>query len=335
MCIRDSFQTACDHLQEQRRQEVLMAWKSLWLDKTAQFLRYQKTLKRVWTVDFSHSVNYDTNVLLNPNDSTTSVHSDEEDIGIDGQLGLTLRPFINMKKIRNWSLQTQLVGDSRIQASVKEVESNTVDSITTLTFDKINSFMDRVQTVYSYKRSYSQAPLNPRMDFGQHSGTIRLKYYPMNFNNFCFSSGSWRTNLDYRVKTEFADRANALAKQSLDSYGISVGQNFLRLGKNIAFQTYGWDIKYEKQDVSPDITRDYDSVSLGLSYSRKITKILPKMGLTWRTNARLQLKDWGSVVASTATEDEAQTSLSSSLGARWSANWSSLFTVSYLNKNQD
>lgn len=334
----EDFQNECDKLNEIPRREAIARWRSLWLEKVSNYLRYVKSLKRVWTYDLSQTIDQDSNVRLTPQDQTTNTFSDKSDIGATHAIGLHYRPFVNHKRWSKYNYQFNLGGMTRKQASVKEVEYDTWSFGNEMRLKGISSNLTSLKFYQAYERSYTNNPTDPRMEFDQWTLGVRGTMFPMVFKSGYFKSASFTGGLSYKMKNEFMnDNGIKTVDEDIDTITLSLSQNFIRVGSGIPLETMGWSLSYQTQDVSPNDYRKFSYFSGGANYSRSLSKIIPKFPTTWRSSIGLRLKDWGDARTATGfadNESETQYTVSTSLRARWTANFSSRLALSYLHKDK-
>lgn len=330
----EKFQAECDRLETSERGEAIAKWRSLWLEKVSSYLGYTKSLKRRWSFDITETLDYDSNVkLVDPDKDQFSGRRDTS-LALNGNF--KFRPFVNYKKSYAWKYHAQLIGNTKLQSSEKDLEYNSIGLKNAFSFSKLAPNLERVSFNHQYIRSYSNNPTNTRMEYGQHKINLNFQVYPLKFDDVYFSSAIHHVKLSFRQKEEFRDNKIGTLGEDVDAFSISIGQSLLKIGNKLPVQSYGWNLKYESQSVSPSSDRDYSFFSLGVNYSRPIPNWLPKYGLNWRTSASVRLKDWDSVKSGGNTkEDETQYTVSTSLSAKWFSNLSSNLSLSYLRKDQD
>lgn len=350
----EKLQTVADGLPAAERTALLSHWKTLWLEKTSKFVRYAGTLKRKWALTYYNTLDYDTNVRLEPQDSAGSSFSERADTGFSNSASLQLRPFVNRQDLKNWTIETIPSGYMRMQASVKEVQYNVLGLTQVVAYDSPERFITRTQFTFGYERNYSTDPWHRRMQSGQENAALRLQFWPVKFGEKAFFSGSsCKLSASYRGRMDYGDsglRSNPVSSspdgfwdQDNDALNFALGQNFSRHGKGRTFQTFGWNMEYEASDTSPSPSKDYHFVSLSLNYSRNIASHYFRNPLSWRTSLSYRDKQKERPKAYDATldrkkqdlSDETQLSLNTSLRATWSRNWSSSLGLSYAMKNQD
>ena len=330
----EDFQSECDRLEKDDRDLAIAKWKALWLEKSSNYLRHVRSLKRLWAVNFGHVMDHDSNILLgDPSDPVTQLNSGKEDFGTTFNGGLTLRPLINDSKKRNWNWKINLNGASRIQAKEENLEYQSGGLRNVVSFSNLSSVFKTLTVSHEYKGTSLKSSPNSK----QHIISLNSRFSPISYELFGFNNGLNRINFQYRLKDENA--SSTAAAEEVNVVSLGYGQNFMKTGKNTPFQTLGWTLKYEAQSADPtttriDTSRDTSLFDLGLSYSRSLPKISSRYSLNWMNSINFRLKDWDSQSATNETSQN-QITISTSLSSRWTTNCSSNFSISYMNKKSD
>jgi len=330
----EDFQSECDRLEKNDRDLAIVKWKALWLEKSSTYLRHVRSQKRLWAVDFGHVMDHDSNILLgDPSDPVTQQNSGKEDFGTTFNGGLTLRPLINMPKKRSWKWKMNLNGAYRIQAKEENLEYQSGGLRNVVSFTNLSSVFKTVTLSHEYKGTSLKSSPNSR----QHILSINSRFLPISQGLLGFNSGLNRVNFQYRLKDE--DASSTAAAEEVNVISLGYGQNFMKTGKNIPFQTLGWTLKYEVQSADPtatrvDTSRDTSLFDLGLSYSRSLPKMSSRYSFSWMNSLNLRMKDWDSQSTTNETSQN-QVTVSTSISSRWSTNFSSNFSISYMNKKSD
>ncbi|MBF0198284.1 MAG: hypothetical protein HQL32_11260 [Planctomycetes bacterium] len=329
--LMENFQSECDRLEAEERLLAVTEWRALWLDKVSAYMGYHRTLKRLWAVDVSHSIDYDTNAHLTDPDKDIALGRNDWGSSLSG--GFTFRPFINQKKGLDWTFTSEVQGMNRMMAKSNDLEYDTLGWDNVLTYNNLSRQLQRLQFSLNTMRSFLKDPDNTRMDYGNTTLRVKGRFLPMKLGGF-FKSGSNFASLQYRMKEEYADVPNGLVSQDSDTYSITYGQSYMRLAMK-TIQTYRWSLKYENQDVDPNAARSYSYFSLGLSYAQGLPHWFPKRNLYWMNYLSLRLKDWSETSIDGDKDGELQFYLSTSLRANWTSNFYSSFNISYSNKKRD
>jgi hypothetical protein len=332
--LLEDFQSECDRLEKNERDLAIAKWKALWLEKASTYLRHVRSLKRLWAVDFSHSVDHDSNILQgDPSDPVTQFNSGKDDYGTTFKGGLTLRPLINMPKNRNWRWNVNFNGTYRIQAKEEALEYSSAGLRNSLSFSRLS----KLWTSFSISHEYLGTSLKSSPNSGQHIIGLNSRFMPMVKGPLGFNNGI--NNIGFQVRLKNEDSSSTSAEEDVQVFSLSYGQNFMKTGKSNVFQTIGWTLRYESQSADPtatrlDTSRDTSVFDLGLSYSRSLPTLSDRYNFNWRSSLNYRIKDWDTASATNETEQN-QVSLSTALSARWNTNFTSNLSLSYMNKDSD
>lgn len=332
----ENLQNVADGLAEQERKQVLASWRSLWLEKLSNYVRFHHAQKRNWTFDHSHTVDYDSNVALDPEDPSRSRHANKDAAGFSYNAAFGLRPFINVPSLKSFDIETRVSGSQRLQSRIKETQSDTMGLGQVFAYNHHKGFLRKTALSYDFTRSWSQNPANSRMEFDQHAVNLSFLSIPVRLKHGPFESTSWRLSFGYRAKTDFRDASVKTSKEDdSDSITATLGQNFDWMWRKDRSQSVGWQLRYEQQQTSPSTNRNYNFTDVGLNHNISFGPLgLAKRGLSLRSSFEVRAKDWDNPNTKT-TADEGQITLQSALRAAWTANWSSRLSLSYMTKDQD
>jgi hypothetical protein len=336
----EDFQSEIDRLEKPQRDLAIAKWKALWLDKAAAYLRHVRSLKRLWAIDLNQTLDYDDNVLLgDPGDPTTITNSGRDDFGMTLAGGITLRPCINMPKKRNWNWRVNLNGSSRMQSKEESLEYETVGLRNSISWSNISALWKSL----AFSHEYRGTTLKSSTDSKQHIFNLNTRFYPMTSNLWGFGNGINRVSIAYRIRGEdetSIDIGTATAsnfqnlKEKVQTFSLTYGQNFMKLGKGSPFQTFGWSLKYESQSPDYARTRDSSYFDLGLNYTRALPNLSSRYNINWNNRMSFRLREWDTESATNETEQQ-QFSLNTALNARWNPNFSTNFSLSYMVKKSD
>lgn len=331
--LMERLQEMADELPADQKAELTGRWRSLWLDKTSEFVRHQKAQRRVWTFDYSHSFDYDSNVALDPTDNTKSRYADKDAVGLSNDIGFAWRPFVN--HLKSWDIQLlKLSYGTREQSRIKSTLSDSVTAATSVGYDFSDGVFQRIGWSQRFLSSYSKNPANKRHDFRQLSESLNFDLRAWKIPSAYFNRTQMRLNLGYNNKDDFRDvRVATSVSDDSDAFNATLSQNFSRLGGT--YQDLGWSLRYENQSTQPTRSRDFSNFNFGVHYARSVkASWISSNPLQWRSTIDVRNKDWDNAVAASA-KDEFQYQLGTSLRASWSTNWSTRLALSWMAKDQD
>ncbi len=331
--VLESLQNCIDGVNTEERMQLIEVWRSLWLNKVADYARYVNGLKKIYTLDFSTTVDFDTNVKLSPEDQANPFYSEEDALGINNNFGVTLRPFINSKDMKDWSLETRVGVDVRRMSKVEVVQYDEVNFAQSYRRKFDEGVLRAINGRLGYSRSFSQAPGAQRLEFERWSLFQGFKFRPMSISWGKVNKTAFSVNLGYRNKDDFANPGAGLAFDLKNSgFDIKVAEDFYA-GIGGKTHTLGWYLRVDAQSTDQVATRDYSSYALGLKYGLPVDIPNFSRKLLWNSRLELRKKTWDSPVAG-GLEDEFQFSVDTNLRAVLSENWSTRLGLSYLTKDQ-
>ena len=327
--LMESYQAECDRLSEAERLEAIAAWRNLWLEKTSAYVRYVKSLKSVWSFEFSDTLDYSSNASLIDPDASSPTLSGDPDVGLGLDGSVKYRPTANYEKDLGWGYEATLNGFGQFQASEDALEVNTGSFNNGFDFDHPISGIRKLSFDWNYMRSYSQAPGKERMEYGRHSlslsGASDIKKLDGYFGGYYHSA-----SVQYRAKEEYP--LTGATGEDFNTYVLRYGVTLLRSGEGIPFQTYNAGLSYENEAADRNGNRDYRVWMMTLNYSRSLSDLVTRYALCWDSGVSYRMKNASDVVG---YPDEDQVMVNTSLRAVWNAYASSSISVSYLNKNKE
>ena len=182
----------------------------------------------------------------------------------------------------------------------------------------------------SLSHEFKHTSLDSSADNDQHILSLSSRFLPFVAKGFYFNSAVNSATLQYRIKNE--DATATAASEDVDVISLNFSQSYMTTGKDIAFQSLGWSIKYEQQSSTPTVSRDNSYIDLGLNYMRSLPEYYTDKNLNFTSSLTYRVKDWDTN-SSLNEKDQNQLTILLGLGARWTPNWSSNFNVSFLKKD--
>ena len=327
--LMEAYQAECDRLSEQERLEAIAAWRNLWLDKTSAYVRYVKSLKSVWTLEASNTLDYSSNASLIDPDASSPTLSGDPDVGLGLDGSVKYRPTINREKDLGWGYEAELNGFTQKQASEDALEVDTFSINNGVDFIRPCSGLRKLSLDWNYLRSYSQAPGKERMEYGRHalslSGASDIKKLDGYFGGY-FHTGT----VQYRAKEEFP--LSGATGEDFNTYVLRYGITLLRSGEGVPFQSYSAGLSYENEAADVNGKRDYSVWMTTLNYSRSLSDFVNRYALSWDSGVSYRMKDASDFAG---YPDEDQVMVNTALRAVWNAYASSSISISYLNKNKE
>jgi hypothetical protein len=320
--LMEAYQAECDRLPEAERAEAVAAWRGLWLDKSSAYVRYVKSLKPVWSFDFSETLDYSSNASLVDPDTTSPVLSGDDDVGFGLDGTVKYRPTRNIEKKLGWGYEVQLNGTTQMQASEKALEVDNWALDNTFDIDSPFKGVRKISLGWNFLRSYSQAPNLERMEYERHAFKVAGSSVLMPMKGY-FSAYYHTGSVQLRLKNQFP--ATGGTGVDYDTLVLRYGATFLRSGDGIPFQAYSIGLSNEDESANTG-NSDYNVWMLTANYSRSLSDIVARYALNWDSGLSFRIKD--------ASTDEEQFMVNTGIRAVWNAHASSSLTVSYLNKNK-
>lgn len=353
--VMEAFQAECDRLDAQKRAEAIALFRSYWLERVMEHLRYVKSLKSVWGVYLTQSIDYNSNVTLldlsDLNDFNQATNGDPlglRDTGLSLAGGVTYMPLINHNRNKPWDYKVNAAMSSQTQSLEESIEYDTATLTQTLSWKEPVEGIRRASLSWGFMRAWSQNPENPRMDFEHHAFTLAASSDVKAMKGY-FGARSQNISLQLRLKNEFRDQPNAGAEIDVQAVKLGYGWTYLKVEKNEPFQSLSWKLSLEQDrtDVESDVigiaaarlkesTRDYTAYGMTVRYNRGVPELLPEYGVSWTTVGGVRFKSWDPEASVPAPDEkENQFRVATSLKATWNRWLSSSIEVAYLHRQRD
>jgi hypothetical protein len=339
--LMEEYQAECDRQGGDQKVMALSEWRSLWLEKVSQHLRYVRSLEPVWSFSLRQTFDHTNNVLLADPDDPASAGTDKDDSGMGISGGLSYMPLLNHNKDKSWDYVGTFGLGSQFQGTEEELEYDTVNISNLFVLREPFDHVRRATVKWDFFRLYSSNPNgNSSSDFHRHALTFSLdgKARKMREGAY-FDAYLPKVSFQYRLKKEIGDNLLDDASVSLSEIDVSTlqlkfGWSYLRSRKDEAFSSLGWTFDYQQESANDKKSRDYGSYGLRVSYFRSLEGLLPSRVLNWNSSVYYRIRNYDSPVANTDDSID-EILMLTSLNTSWSASLSSSLSFSYLNKSID
>lgn len=331
--LMEEYQAECDRQGGDAKILAISEWRSLWLDKVFEHIRYVRSLKNIWSLSLTQTFDYTNNVnlLVDPDNVTTNGGLGDEDNGMGLTGAVTYMPLINHNRNKDWDIVSTFSLGTQFQGSEEQLEYDTVQLSNRIEFKEPFAMVKRSSVDWSFLRLYSYKKNGTlSSDFYRHAMTFSADGHARKMKEGSFFDAFVpKASLQIRLKDEIG-----ATPDDITTFRAKFGWSYLRSRKDEPFTSLGWTLDYQQEEADSVVTRDYQALGLRVNYFTILEDFVISQPVNWNSSIYLRVRDYATPTAG-SYDSENEILLATSLNTSWTANLSSSLSLNYLNKDRE